>query len=409
MNRYFLKKKIADLFTKTGRNLINFCAHIYKLIFTKRTILFVTNQKIRSISLGPVSQMCLILVFAWVINLFNQSLRYNEIISAKSEEISKLQSLNSYFQEEFSDVNERLTKINDYLISITGNTHKVSGEERPEFKTPNNVKEDELSQDDLHTLNEIKKADSMLADFHSFTRDRIKTIEDAITITGLNLKKNPNLASNKVKETSSEREISLNNKKDFMNHQGGPLVELDSIQDRFSDEDEIQKHLTKVAFTNDVDHLTMLERLVSIMPLSRPMKNYYISSGFGSRTDPITGRHALHQGLDFVGPNNEKVISPSGGKVILAGRFSDYGNAVVIDHGFGITTRYGHLATVKVSEGQLVKKGQVIATQGSTGRSTGSHLHYEVRYRNTPLNPRKFLEAGDHLFNDERNVKYVNS
>ena len=117
----------------------------------------------------------------------------------------------------------------------------------------------------------------------------------------------------------------------------------------------------------------------------------------------------MHKGLDFVGATNQSIISPASGKVILAGRYSDYGNAVVIDHGFGITTRYGHLSSIKVQKGQTVQKGQVIAAQGSTGRSTGQHLHYEVRYRGTPLNPKKFLEAGDFLFNDDKTTKYVNS
>jgi len=173
--------------------------------------------------------------------------------------------------------------------------------------------------------------------------------------------------------------------------------------------DYIERHLQTLKFNSEIDYLMVLERLANIMPLSRPMKNYYISSSFGRRADPITRRHALHHGLDFVGVTNEKIVSPSLGKVVLAGKFSNYGNAVVIDHGFGITTRYGHLAMVKVGTGQIVKKGDVIAIQGNTGRSTGPHLHYEVRYKNIPLNPKKFLEAGDALFNNEKTINYANS
>ena len=122
----------------------------------------------------------------------------------------------------------------------------------------------------------------------------------------------------------------------------------------------------------------ILEKLAQALPFNRPMKNYYISSTFGVRVDPITRQYHHHAGLDFVGASNEKIISPSSGKVILAGKFSDYGNAVVIDHGYGITTRYGHLSTIKVKQGDFVEQGQVIANQGNTGRSTGAHLHYEV-------------------------------
>jgi len=409
MNKnYFLKKKILPALAYVGLLILHICVRTCKFFFAKRTILFVTNQKIRSIRLGPISQIYIIIAFVWILNLFNQSLNYNRIISSKSDEIGSLQSSNTYFQEELRDINDKLKKINDYLISATGSSQKVSGEEKFNFKTPNNIKENDLSKDDQNTLNEIKNANEMLVSVHHFARHRIKTIENAINITGLNLKQGPSNLKNKF-NNSDEKEISLNEVKGIKDRQGGPLVDLDSIADNISSEDEIQKHLEKAEFSGDFDRLTMLENLVKVMPLSKPMKSYYISSGFGRRTDPITGRHASHQGLDFVGPEHGAVISPSDGKVILAGKFSDYGNAIVINHGFGITTRYGHLAAVKVTQGQIVKKGQLIAIQGNTGRSTGSHLHYEVRYRNTPLNPKKFLEAGDSLFNDETTIKYVNS
>ncbi len=108
-----------------------------------------------------------------------------------------------------------------------------------------------------------------------------------------------------------------------------------------------------------------------------------------------TARGAIGQGADT--------------RVIFAGKKNGYGSAVIISHGYKITTLYGHLSTIKVRVGQSVGKGEIIAQQGSTGRSTGEHLHYEVRYKNIPLNPRKFLEAGDQLLNDENNSKYVSS
>lgn len=414
MNKnYFLKKKIFAALKAFGLVSFRFVIRLYKLIFTKRTLLFVTNQKIRSITLGPISQFCMILCALWVVNLFNQSLRYNEILSTKAEEIDKLKSLNNYFQDEFTNVNDKLKKINEYLISVTGNTRKVKGEE-PKFQLPKNIKEDELSRDDQHTLNEIRDASNALSDIRLIARNRIKSIENAINITGLNLNKGQ-AKKFKKKSRSDETEISLNNKKSLTRNQGGPLIPMDLITGNeinianTSSEDEISRHLEKAEFLSDIDRLVMLEKLTRAMPLKRPMRNYYVSSGFGSRTDPITGRYAVHYGLDFAGPENERVISPSNGKVILAGEFSGYGNAIVIDHGFGITTRYGHLSKVKVREGQFVKRGEIIAIQGNTGRSTGSHLHYEVRYKNTPLNPKKFLEAGDTLFNDEKVTRYVNS
>jgi len=408
---YFLKKRISFTSKAFSSFLLKSLVRFYKFVFTKRTVLFVTNNKIRSITLGPVLQACLLLFAVWIGNLFTQSMRYDEIISAKSEEISRLKSVNSYFEEEFSNVNDKLKKVNEYLISITGGAQNVKAV-APDIQQPKNFKEEDLSRRDKHTLNQVRDAGNQLASIQSITQDRIKKIENAIAVTGLNIKRSPTKELKK-KAGIAEKMISSNGNFSAIKGQGGPLVEDGSIESALAtsspDDDYLERHLSKIQFTGDIDYLMVLERLATVLPFAKPMKNYYISSGFGSRVDPITGSIAVHQGLDFIGVTREKIISPSEGKVILAGKFSDYGNAVVIDHGFGITTRYGHLSEVMVKEGQTVKQGDVIALQGSTGRSTGPHLHYEVRYRNTPLNPRKFLEAGDALFNNGKTSKYANS
>jgi murein DD-endopeptidase MepM/ murein hydrolase activator NlpD len=404
---YFLKKRIASVSKTLRVSLIKALVRFYKFVFTKRTVLFVTNQKIRSITVGPLLQACLLLFFAWVGNLFIQSLYYNEIISAKSAEISDLKSVNDYFQEEFEDVNDKLKKINEYLASISGNTHNVKAVE-PVVKEPKKFKEQDLSKGDKHTLNKIRNSSLQIAEVQSVVKSRIKKIESAIAITGLNIKKIPQKLPAK-QNSEPVREISLNGKSHL--NQGGPFSEvgvLDAALKTSNEEDDLERNLEKVKFTSEIDYLMVLEKLANVMPFAKPIKNYYVSSGFGVRTDPITGRMASHQGLDFVGATKEKIISPSRGRVILAGKFSDYGNAVVIDHGFGITTRYGHLSEVKVREGQVVKRGDVIALQGNTGRSTGPHLHYEVRYKNIPLNPKKFLQAGEALINEENSVKHAN-
>ncbi len=405
---YFLKKQISNVLQSLTLSASKAVTRCYKFLFAKRTIMFVTNQKIRTVTLGPVLQACCLISILWVGNLFVQSLRYDKIIDTKSEELSNLKEMNDYFEDEFDSVNDKLTKINEYLSSVSGNSHAVKAKEVPD-KKPKNIKDEDLSRQDKHTLLEIKDVNNQLANVQSIVQGRIKKIERAMAITGLNLKKSATKDLDK-KSGAVIKEISLNGKKGIADRQGGPLEEnsLDAaLASSNSDEDDVERQLEKVQFTSEIDYLMVLEKLAGVMPFAKPMKNYYISSGFGSRTDPITRRMAPHHGLDFVGVTREKIISPSAGKVILAGRFSDYGNAVVIDHGFGITTRYGHLSEVKVKEGQSVKQGDVLALQGNTGRSTGPHLHYEVRYKNIPLNPRKFLEAGEALFNDGKNPSYA--
>jgi len=379
---FLRKRRLNAILRATGDDVVAATKSFFKLVFTKRTILFVTSQKIRSVTLGPIAQLCIFVTIAWVINLFYQSIQYNKIINEKSQEIARLKDVNEYFETEFSNINEKLHKVNDYLISITGQGTPASERKKP-LNLPTNVQEQNLSKSDKHTLNQIKNASGALLDIQVAANSRINKIEQTISITGLHIK-----SQNLVKPKNS-------------GGQGGPLVPLGN----FSAAEKLETE----KFSNEIDRLIILEKLTQVMPLARPIKSYFVSSGFGTRTDPITGGLARHQGLDFVGPNHEKIVSPSAGRVVLAGKFSDYGNAVVIDHGFGITTRYGHLSSVKVANGQMVKKGDVIALQGSTGRSTGQHLHYEVRYKNTPLNPRKFLEAGDALFNDSTNIKHANS
>jgi murein DD-endopeptidase MepM/ murein hydrolase activator NlpD len=117
----------------------------------------------------------------------------------------------------------------------------------------------------------------------------------------------------------------------------------------------------------------------------------WLTSGFGVRSDPFTGRPASHPGLDISGRTGDPVHATADGKVASAGRTGDYGNLVVIDHAFGLTTRYGHLSKIAVNAGDEIKRGDVIGYVGSTGRSTSSHLHYEVWANGRPVNPLKLL------------------
>ncbi len=126
------------------------------------------------------------------------------------------------------------------------------------------------------------------------------------------------------------------------------------------------------------------------MPSTWPTRGW-VTSDFGTRLDPYTADRVMHAGLDIAGPHGKEVSAPSDGKVVFAGLEGGYGNVLVIDHGFGIKTRYGHLARILVKPGDRVKRGALIATLGNTGRSTGPHLHYEVRVNGLPENPRKFI------------------
>ena len=129
------------------------------------------------------------------------------------------------------------------------------------------------------------------------------------------------------------------------------------------------------------------------MPTMLPVNAPYNASGFGYRIDPFTGQQAMHEGIDFITDTGTPVVAAAGGVVQFAGFHPQYGYMVDIDHGNELVTRYAHLSKVLVKEGEVLQRGRRIADSGSTGRSTGPHLHFEVRFRGIAQNPAKFLLA----------------
>lgn len=128
-----------------------------------------------------------------------------------------------------------------------------------------------------------------------------------------------------------------------------------------------------------------LAHIPSVLPIS--ISDYTMSSGYGYRRDPIYGSSKFHEGLDFAAATGTNVFATADGTISVAGRQAGYGNCIDIDHGYNYLSRYAHLSEVLVKEGETVKRGQLIGKVGSTGKSTGPHLHYEVRFRGEPQNP----------------------
>jgi len=173
---------------------------------------------------------------------------------------------------------------------------------------------------------------------------------------------------------------------------GGPLVPVRAPTNVNAFERQIERiNLARA----QVDRLT---RTLSTVPLRKPLAgDVDLSSGFGVRTDPFTRSPAMHTGLDLQGETGDAVRATANGTVTSAGWSGGYGKVIDIDHGSGFATRYGHLSSIDVQVGQTVKMGQVIGKVGSTGRSTGPHLHYETRVAGEAVDPNKFLRAGQKL------------
>lgn len=143
--------------------------------------------------------------------------------------------------------------------------------------------------------------------------------------------------------------------------------------------------------------LDQLEQGVIAIPSQKPVDVMEFTSGFGVRSDPFRGSAAMHAGVDIPGPYGSTIYATADGVVLRSERAGGYGNLVEIDHGRGIQTRYGHLSASLVYPGQRVKRGEPIARMGSTGRSTGTHLHYEVRLDGHAVNPMPFLQSANYL------------
>ncbi len=197
--------------------------------------------------------------------------------------------------------------------------------------------------------------------------DRIDFLENIFNKT-----KSFNLA--KLNQASEEKNI------------GGPLLELGKDDIIANDIYEKSNYFE-----------TLRKRFLSV-PLSGPMEKYYVTSAYGYRKDPYTKRRAFHKGIDLGAPWGTEIKSTAAGKVSFVGRYGSYGKSVFVSHGFGIETRYAHLSKIFVSEGQELSLGEAIGKIGNTGRSTGKHLHYEIKIKNKSRNPSPFLREGKNVY-----------
>ncbi len=164
------------------------------------------------------------------------------------------------------------------------------------------------------------------------------------------------------------------------------ISSMNKSMDRFKTEVTIQER----SFQELVEYLEDQKSLLKSTPSIWPVKGW-LTSTFGYRSSPFTGRRELHKGLDIATRSGTPIIAPADGLVVFAGREGGFGNMIIVDHGYGITTRFGHCSSLEAKLGQKVKRGDVIARIGSTGRSTGPHVHYEVAVNGVSVNPSRYI------------------
>jgi len=393
-----LKGKLGIVFAKI-RNFSNELQHLAGRIFCKRRIIVISERSISSIPASSKSQGLIVtaglLMLLWISYSTGKYVTYESVISQKDREIWNTNITNEGLQYQMADLHQNLSDLNKYFENIR--QLDLMSQKSP-------VKSKASDTTNLHASNTQgeKVADNnasadpngvqqILTNIRSKVISRIENLEAILQMTGLNLRKiadnNTNLKAALLNASHLHADIS--NPGDVKN-QGGPYVSPGSdLSAMFSQEE----------FESEINYLMQLEKFINSVPLSTPLKEYRLTSGFGRRMDPLSNEGgAIHTGIDIAAEYKSKVYSSAPGVVSFADSSGAYGRLVRVEHGSGISTWYGHLDRILVREGETVKRGQLIALQGNTGRSTGTHLHYEVRLNNQPINPANFLEAGKYVF-----------
>lgn len=355
-------------------------APLLERLFRRKKIVIVSENKITTVPFSPILQAGVtgfaVLSLLWGAYTSGKYFAYQDVLSQKEREILNTSLTNETLQYKISDLSENLLLLNNYFDQVKKYDHM----KKSLSKVDKEKAKPKVSKDMAKISDNVQ---NVLLDINSKIKQRINSIEKIISRTGISV-------DDIGKKDKSVKKVSKS-RKEFLK-QGGPFIAANTDLTSF-DMPEFEKHLNQ-----NVQYLLVLEKILGSYPLSSPMDASYISSRFGKRIDPVRGTPAMHYGIDFVGKYRENVVATAPGKVIKAGRNGAYGMFVEIKHDFGITTRYGHMSKVLVKKGQTVNIGQSIGKQGNTGRSTGAHLHYEIRYNGKPVNPQKFLKAGAYVF-----------
>ena len=244
--------------------------------------------------------------------------------------------------------------------------------------------------------NEIASAEEMIANLEHVQAGTnlrneliLARLEEAVELSTEPLR-------NMFSAVGLDADVLLDQVRDGYLGQGGPLIspaleKLGDTQDGLINRAQL--------IVNGFDTLNLYAIAIQNIPFGIPLQNKYrLTSSFGIRTDPKEGGKRMHEGTDFASGYGAPIYAPADGNIIYANWESGYGRLIKISHKFGIETRYGHLSQLRVKVGQKVSRGERIGDMGNSGRSTGTHLHYEVRMNGTPVNPMTFIRAAKNVF-----------
>lgn len=388
MSNEKFKKNCVALYKRSAQISRDFAFFVRQVLGHKK-IVIISEKGISSLPVSFKIQAMMVgslmLFMLWVSYSTGKYFAYEGIISEKDREIWTTNITNENLQYQVSDLHNNLMELNKYFDNIKKLDQLV---DKKEFKKGEeyNISDGKKSPDAEEHAKKLEQekqegVKNILSNIRGKVLERISSLENVIEMTGLNVSK---VAANNKNLRDVIPDNNIN--EDASNHQGGIYIPVD------------EEEFNRGYFDKEVNYLIQLEKIIHSFPLASPMKRYWVSSGYGHRVDPIKKRKAMHAGIDLVGHYQSKVYSSAPGVVKHAGNYGAYGRFIELDHGSGITTRYAHLSKIFVKKGDKIDRGFVIGLQGNSGRSTGTHLHYEVRYNNKAYDPSNFLKAGKYVF-----------
>jgi len=313
----------------------------------------------------------------------NMKSAVNKLETSKSRH-KRILIAKANLKEKLANIQIELNSLNNHNFSLKGNLNSVTTDLESALFERNlaRSKSQKLSETVKKLMNDLaelnKSEIKVLRKLTETTKNNIADIHYVLEHTGLNVAKLLGLKKMEKNKRSA---------------QGGPFIPF-SLSNNPSANLKSSLHI----LNSQLKQYRNLQGLMKRLPLSSPLNYFTVSSHFGKRRDPINKRWAVHQGLDFGGIKNSPVYSTAPGKVSFAGRNGKYGKLIEIIHGYGFKTKYGHLNKILVKRGQKVDYRAKIGLMGSTGRSTGPHLHYEILMRGKHQNPWRFIKAGRYVY-----------
>ena len=347
-------------------------------LFKKKEVIIISNNTIKSKKVGFANTFVGLCGVVWLSYTSFFYFKNQEIIRGKDNYIKELTVVNNELKNNLNNFNEIFNNIEDYVSSL--NLYdRFDNINTADFKKRINIINDDFLNNKSYNevLPVLAKVDDKLNNIDNLLNTRISNMEQLVADAGINKKELNNIHTvnfkNSTKKYNSEEYIVSKN--------------------------SVVKKTNFDTIAEKVNYLSYLEAFIDSMPVGNPMNNYRITSNFGDRPDPFERNTRFHRGIDLAAPLNSKVSATANGRVVFAGKKNGYGNYVKLAHNNSMTTEYAHLKNIKVKVGDFVERGDTLGLQGNTGRSTGDHLHYEVRFDNKVKNPKDFINIGNRIFN----------